>query len=164
MDASVSARFSGRVCCRQGPSNPKLFTHSARQKPQRVWRWGMRRRRSLAPTTLRPHGGEFAGQGGGGPPRPVHNLFSFQVVVLFRCSNSDTHQIMTKDTIPSNDPTGSGVQIPSAMVPLVRPHARKLMDILYKFVHEECVPNMVVYHAQMGKGNVKGGTSGGLKD
>ena len=59
---------------------------------------------------------------------------------------------MTKDTIPANAPSGAGVQIPSAMVPLVRPHARKLMDILYKFVHEECIPAVPVYHAQMGKG------------
>lgn len=59
---------------------------------------------------------------------------------------------MTQDTIPANDPTGSGVQIPSVVVPLVRPHARKLMEILYKFCHEECIPANTVYHAQMGKG------------
>lgn len=61
---------------------------------------------------------------------------------------------MAIDTIPANDPNGSGVQIPSSMVPLVRPHARKLMDVLYKFVHEECIPAMPVYHAQMGKGKL----------
>lgn len=60
---------------------------------------------------------------------------------------------MTKDTIPANEPNGSGVQIPSSMVPLVRPHARKLMDTLYKFVHEECIPAQAVYYAQIGKGS-----------
>jgi hypothetical protein len=43
---------------------------------------------------------------------------------------------MAIDTIPANDPTGAGVQIPSAFYPLVRPHARQIMDKLHKFVTE----------------------------
>ncbi|ORY87000.1 acyl-CoA dehydrogenase/oxidase [Protomyces lactucae-debilis] len=61
-------------------------------------------------------------------------------------------QIMAIDTIPANDPTGAGVQIPSAFYPLVRPHARQLMDKLHKFVTEECQPAAAVYHHQIQKG------------
>ncbi|BFZ58578.1 hypothetical protein PYCC9005_005642 [Savitreella phatthalungensis] len=60
---------------------------------------------------------------------------------------------MAVDTIPSNPPNGEGVQIPSMAQTLVRPHARKILDTLYKFVHEECLPAQAVYHAQMGHGD-----------
>ena len=59
---------------------------------------------------------------------------------------------MTKDTIPSNPPNGSGVQIPSMVQSLVRPHAREILQKLHDFVHDECLPAQAVYHAQMGHG------------